>query len=108
MCFMLLIPVCRNLLYPDWVHVAIVACGDRQPETAVAVKTILLTATDSVFIHIFTEDDLRSNFQNEVRYITDLVVYNFFDWLRSCVLDGHLCNVTYMHVQNIMHIVFVK
>ena len=54
------------MLYPDWVHVAIVACGDRQPETSVAVKAIMLTATDNVFVHIFTEDDLRPAFQKEV------------------------------------------
>lgn len=56
----------RTYIYPDLVHVAVVACGDRQPETTVAVKTILLTVTAPVFFHIFTEDDLKSAFTFEV------------------------------------------
>ena len=58
--------VYRELLYPEWVHVAVVACGDRQPETCVAVKAIMSTAAPNVFIHIFTEDNLMESFHKEV------------------------------------------
>lgn len=59
-------PCFRDLLHPDWVHVGIVACGDRQPETSVAAKAIMVTATGNVFFHIFTEDELRKDFVAEV------------------------------------------
>jgi len=55
-----------RLLRPDWVHVAIVACGDRQPETAVAVKSMVILATAPIFVHIFTDSELWDAFNNEV------------------------------------------
>ncbi|KAF6032428.1 GXYLT1 [Bugula neritina] len=54
-----------NFLYPSWVHVGVVACGDRQPETTVAVKAIMVTARSPVYFHIFTEDNLKVLFQQE-------------------------------------------
>ena len=60
------IRVSREMLYPEWVHVGVVACGDRQPETCVAVKAIMSTTSAHVFVHIFTEDDLKPSFIEEV------------------------------------------
>lgn len=58
--------IIRHLLYPEWVHIGVVACGDRQPETTVAVKAILATTSSHVFVHIFTEGELRASFHKEV------------------------------------------
>ncbi|XP_067946064.1 glucoside xylosyltransferase 2-like [Watersipora subatra] len=55
----------RELLHPDWVHVGVVACGDRQPETVVAVKAIMVTSSPNVFIHVFTEDELMASFHSD-------------------------------------------
>lgn len=44
------------------IHLAVVACGDRAPETTIMIKSALLLTRSPLHIHIFTEDDLKANF----------------------------------------------
>ncbi|XP_036387884.1 glucoside xylosyltransferase 2 isoform X2 [Megalops cyprinoides] len=51
----------------EWMHLAVVACGDRLQETLTLLKSALLFSVKKIKFHIFAEDDLASLFQKGLR-----------------------------------------
>lgn len=57
----------------DWVlndektvHIAVVACGDRQKETMVMLKSATILTKEPLFFHIFSEKQLQQQFIDDV------------------------------------------
>ena len=60
-----------TLLYFVWRsavkhHLSVVACGDRLNETVVMLKSAVLFSQEPFHAHIFVDDDLRPQFQQQV------------------------------------------
>lgn len=51
----------------DIMHLAVVACGNRLEETLTMVKSALLFSIKKIKFHIFAEEELKEQFEREVR-----------------------------------------
>lgn len=56
----------------DIMHLAVVACGNRLEETLNMVKSALLFSIKKIKFHIFAEEELKGQFEKEVRVQLDL------------------------------------
>nr|XP_033782035.1 glucoside xylosyltransferase 2 isoform X5 [Geotrypetes seraphini] len=52
---------------PDWMHLAIVACGRRLEETLTVLKSALLFSKTSLRFHIFADDSLTPELQKKLQ-----------------------------------------
>jgi hypothetical protein len=50
----------------DVINLAVVACGDRAPETIVLLKSTLLFTKSQLHFYIFTESSLKNEFVENV------------------------------------------
>ncbi|XP_029456953.1 glucoside xylosyltransferase 2 [Rhinatrema bivittatum] len=50
----------------DWMHLAVVACGERLEETLTMLKSALLFSKKSLRFHIFADDSLKPEFQKKL------------------------------------------
>ncbi|GAB1291115.1 Glucoside xylosyltransferase 2 [Apodemus speciosus] len=50
-----------------WIHLAVVACGNRLEETLVMLKSAVLFSHRKMRFHIFTEDALKPEFDKQLR-----------------------------------------
>nr|XP_028575210.1 glucoside xylosyltransferase 2 isoform X2 [Podarcis muralis] len=50
---------------PQWMHLAVVACGDRLEETLVMLKSAVLFSYRKLKFHIFAEDSLKPEFERK-------------------------------------------
>lgn len=50
-----------------WIHLAVVACGNRLEETLVMLKSAVLFSHRKMHFHIFTEDALKPEFDKQVK-----------------------------------------
>lgn len=50
-----------------WIHLAVVACGNRLEETLVMLKSAVLFSHRKMRFHIFTEDALKPEFDKQVK-----------------------------------------
>ncbi|KAK6473996.1 glucoside xylosyltransferase 2-like isoform X1 [Huso huso] len=53
----------RKPVSEEWMHLAVVACGDRVDETLTMLKSALLFSIKKIKFHIFAEDSLKSQFE---------------------------------------------
>uniref|UniRef100_A0A8C5XIZ1 UDP-D-xylose:beta-D-glucoside alpha-1,3-D-xylosyltransferase n=1 Tax=Microcebus murinus TaxID=30608 RepID=A0A8C5XIZ1_MICMU len=60
-----------------WIHLAVVACGDRLEETLVMLKSAVLFSHRKIQFHIFTEDALRPEFDEQLRQWPDSYTKKF-------------------------------
>ncbi|GCB74631.1 hypothetical protein scyTo_0003722, partial [Scyliorhinus torazame] len=51
----------------EWMHLAVVACGDRLEETMTMLKSVLLFSLSKIKIHIFAEDFLQPQFKKSIK-----------------------------------------
>lgn len=51
----------------EWVHLAVVACGDRLEETMTMLKSAILFSIYKIKFHIFAEDTLHSQFESNIK-----------------------------------------
>lgn len=49
-----------------WIHLAVVACGNRLEETLVMLKSAVLFSHRKMQFHIFTEESLKPEFDKQV------------------------------------------
>ena len=49
-----------------WMHLAVVACGNRLEETLVMLKSAVLFIHMKMQFHIFTEESLKPEFEKQV------------------------------------------
>uniref|UniRef100_A0A8D2Q996 UDP-D-xylose:beta-D-glucoside alpha-1,3-D-xylosyltransferase n=3 Tax=Varanus komodoensis TaxID=61221 RepID=A0A8D2Q996_VARKO len=52
---------------PQWMHLAVVACGDRLEETLVMLKSAILFSHRKLKFHIFSEDSLKPEFERKLQ-----------------------------------------
>lgn len=50
-----------------WIHLAVVACGNRLEETLVMLKSAVLFSHRKMRFHIFTEEALKPEFDKQVK-----------------------------------------
>ncbi|KAM7170241.1 glucoside xylosyltransferase 2 isoform 3-T3 [Macrochelys suwanniensis] len=50
----------------QWMHLAVVACGDRLEETLIMLKSAVLFSYRKLKFHIFAEDSLKPEFEKKV------------------------------------------
>ncbi|XP_032997103.1 glucoside xylosyltransferase 2 isoform X2 [Lacerta agilis] len=50
---------------PQWMHLAVVACGDRLEETLTMLKSAVLFSYRKLKFHIFAEDSLKPEFERK-------------------------------------------
>ncbi|XP_038666603.1 glucoside xylosyltransferase 2 isoform X2 [Scyliorhinus canicula] len=50
----------------EWMHLAVVACGDRLEETMTMLKSVVLFSLSKIKIHIFAEDFLQPQFKKSM------------------------------------------
>lgn len=55
-----------QLSSPHWMHLAVVACGDRLEETLIMLKSAVLFSNRKLKFHIFAEDSLKPKFERKV------------------------------------------
>ncbi|XP_027685210.2 glucoside xylosyltransferase 2 isoform X2 [Chelonia mydas] len=51
----------------QWMHLAVVACGDRLEETLIMLKSAVLFSYRKLKFHIFAEDSLKPEFEKKLR-----------------------------------------
>ncbi|XP_060691202.1 glucoside xylosyltransferase 2 isoform X2 [Hemiscyllium ocellatum] len=51
----------------QWMHLAVVACGDRLEETMTMLKSVLLFTLNKIKFHIFAEDALQPQFETSIK-----------------------------------------
>ncbi|XP_051836833.1 glucoside xylosyltransferase 2 [Antechinus flavipes] len=51
----------------QWMHLAVVACGDRLEETLIMLKSAILFSYRKIRFHIFAEDSLKPEFDKKLR-----------------------------------------
>ncbi|XP_053150647.1 glucoside xylosyltransferase 2 isoform X2 [Hemicordylus capensis] len=51
---------------PQWMHLAVVACGDRLEETLIMLKSAILFSNRKLKFHIFAEDSLKPEFERKL------------------------------------------
>ncbi|XP_054834773.1 glucoside xylosyltransferase 2 [Eublepharis macularius] len=52
---------------PQWMHLAVVACGDRLEETLIMLKSAVLFSNRKLKFHIFAEDSLKPEFEKKLQ-----------------------------------------
>ncbi|XP_076984803.1 glucoside xylosyltransferase 2 [Tamandua tetradactyla] len=68
----------QAVLPPElWIHLAVVACGDRLEETLVMLKSAVLFSHRKIQFHIFTEESLKPEFDKQLRQWPDLYTKKF-------------------------------
>ncbi|KAM5280630.1 glucoside xylosyltransferase 2 [Ctenodactylus gundi] len=60
-----------------WIHLAVVACGNRLEETLVMLKSAALFSHRKLQFHIFTEDSLKPEFDKQLRQWPDSYTKKF-------------------------------
>ncbi|KAG8436023.1 hypothetical protein GDO86_007210 [Hymenochirus boettgeri] len=50
----------------EWMHLAVVACGDRVEETVTMLKSAVLFSFKNIKFHIFAEDSLKTEFETKL------------------------------------------
>ncbi|XP_077889713.1 glucoside xylosyltransferase 2 isoform X2 [Ictidomys tridecemlineatus] len=60
-----------------WIHLAVVACGNRLEETLVMLKSAVLFSYRKIQFHIFTEDSLKPEFDKQLRQWPDSYTKKF-------------------------------
>ncbi|XP_032005393.1 glucoside xylosyltransferase 2 [Hylobates moloch] len=60
-----------------WIHLAVVACGNRLEETLVMLKSAVLFSHRKIQFHIFTEDSLKPEFDKQLRQWPDSYTKKF-------------------------------
>ncbi|XP_067907603.1 glucoside xylosyltransferase 2 [Heterodontus francisci] len=50
----------------EWMHLAVVACGDRLEETMTMLKSVILFSFNKIKFHIFAEDTLQPQFEKSI------------------------------------------
>ncbi|XP_029773750.1 glucoside xylosyltransferase 2 [Suricata suricatta] len=60
-----------------WIHLAVVACGNRLEETLVMLKSAVLFSHRKMQFHIFTEDSLKPEFDKQLRQWPDSYTKKF-------------------------------
>ncbi|XP_040594796.1 glucoside xylosyltransferase 2 [Mesocricetus auratus] len=60
-----------------WIHLAVVACGNRLEETLVMLKSAVLFSHRKMRFHIFTEDALKPEFDKQLRQWPDSYTKKF-------------------------------
>jgi len=58
-------------------HLSVVACGDRVNETIIMLKSAALFSREPFHVHIFADDELRPEFQQQVRFSIVILHYLF-------------------------------
>lgn len=56
----------KTLVPEEWMHLAVVACGDRVEETVTMVKSAVLFSMKKIKFHIFAEDALKPEFDQKL------------------------------------------
>uniref|UniRef100_A0ABM5FJF1 UDP-D-xylose:beta-D-glucoside alpha-1,3-D-xylosyltransferase n=1 Tax=Pogona vitticeps TaxID=103695 RepID=A0ABM5FJF1_9SAUR len=51
---------------PQWMHLAVVACGERLEETLIMLKSAVLFSNRKLKFHIFAEDSLKPEFERKM------------------------------------------
>ncbi|XP_041048567.1 glucoside xylosyltransferase 2 isoform X1 [Carcharodon carcharias] len=51
----------------EWMHLAVVACGDRLEETMTMLKSVILFSLNKIKFHIFAEDILQPQFESSIK-----------------------------------------
>ncbi|XP_025776812.1 glucoside xylosyltransferase 2 [Puma concolor] len=68
----------QAVLPPElWIHLAVVACGNRLEETLVMLKSAVLFSHRKIQFHIFTEDSLKPEFEKQLRQWPDSYTKKF-------------------------------
>uniref|UniRef100_A0A2K5XA38 UDP-D-xylose:beta-D-glucoside alpha-1,3-D-xylosyltransferase n=2 Tax=Mandrillus leucophaeus TaxID=9568 RepID=A0A2K5XA38_MANLE len=68
----------QAVLPPElWIHLAVVACGNRLEETLVMLKSAVLFSHRKIQFHIFTEDSLKPEFDKQLRQWPDSYTKKF-------------------------------
>ncbi|KAM5232120.1 glucoside xylosyltransferase 2 isoform 2-T2 [Hipposideros larvatus] len=68
----------RAVLPPRlWMHLAVVACGNRLEETLVMLKSAVLFSHRKMQFHIFTEESLKPEFEKQLRQWPDSYAKKF-------------------------------
>uniref|UniRef100_A0A2K6L1J1 UDP-D-xylose:beta-D-glucoside alpha-1,3-D-xylosyltransferase n=1 Tax=Rhinopithecus bieti TaxID=61621 RepID=A0A2K6L1J1_RHIBE len=68
----------QGVLPPElWIHLAVVACGNRLEETLVMLKSAVLFSHRKIQFHIFTEDSLKPEFDKQLRQWPDSYTKKF-------------------------------
>ncbi|XP_056384270.1 glucoside xylosyltransferase 2 isoform X2 [Hyla sarda] len=57
----------KSLVPEEWMHLAVVACGDRVEETVTMVKSAVLFSMKKIRFHIFAEDALKPEFDRKFK-----------------------------------------
>ncbi|XP_020646732.3 glucoside xylosyltransferase 2 isoform X2 [Pogona vitticeps] len=52
---------------PQWMHLAVVACGERLEETLIMLKSAVLFSNRKLKFHIFAEDSLKPEFERKLQ-----------------------------------------
>lgn len=67
------------------IHLAVVACGDRMPETIILLKSAVMFSSSSnrLHFHIFTEDELQPQFKEALESWPAFVTERFSFTIRS-------------------------
>ncbi|XP_066899715.1 LOW QUALITY PROTEIN: serine/threonine-protein phosphatase 4 regulatory subunit 2 [Kogia breviceps] len=60
-----------------WIHLAVVACGNRLEETLVMLKSAVLFSHRKMQFHIFTEESLKPEFDKQLRQWPDSYTKKF-------------------------------
>lgn len=60
-------PVIKRTRAEEFMHLAVVACGNRLDETLTMVKSAVLFSLKKIKFHIFAEDPLAPKFEERVR-----------------------------------------
>ncbi|XP_077181308.1 glucoside xylosyltransferase 2 [Paroedura picta] len=60
-------PSTVQLSSPPWMHLAVVACGDRLEETLIMLKSAVLFSNRKLKFHIFAEDSLMPEFERKLQ-----------------------------------------
>ncbi|XP_060095539.1 glucoside xylosyltransferase 2 [Heteronotia binoei] len=60
-------PSTVQLSSPAWMHLAVVACGDRLEETLIMLKSAILFSNRKLKFHIFAEDSLKPEFERKLQ-----------------------------------------
>ncbi|KAM8930976.1 glucoside xylosyltransferase 2 [Pelodytes ibericus] len=58
----------KRLTAPEeWMHLAVVTCGDRLEETVTMLKSAILFSLKRIQFHIFAEDSLKPDFERKLK-----------------------------------------
>ncbi|XP_063284221.1 glucoside xylosyltransferase 2 [Pelobates fuscus] len=57
----------RPTMPEEWMHLAVVTCGDRLEETVTMLKSAILFSRKRITFHIFAEDSLKTEFESKFK-----------------------------------------